>query len=517
MQTYEQAAMIYEEALVDAKAAGGDAVKIVNEVFTRVNAMLTADDKGWVPLSGFSADDQEFGLDLDALKAWSRQLREEMTGAPWMGRGFRLRHSYVWKDGIRYGNIPAPTKGKKNLQEIIDRPGNQLHFFGQGARKRREGRLYSDGVAFWVGNEKTKNIEAIPLWQITDQITDPDGLGLAWAYKREWPQRDLHSGKVTNKTLWYFTDQFKDKRIPKIKVDPNGASPIEEEVSQDSVILDLHANRLDGFVYGSPDALAASAWQGYARDAYMDGRTMQKALASFAFKASVGSAQGGNKAALAFGSPQGAGQTAVMGGANDLVPVSSAGKGYDFDSIRALVAVVATALDVSVIALTANPGDAGSSYGASQTLDLPTRLSMEARRSDHVDFDKRVLRFLGMTEEPDVTFKPYDDGAEVYRSAQALLLEYGADVMTRQELRDRLDDLHGLPNGTVPTEAQRPSVLLAKATAKAVPPAAPAAPASDDGDGAKASVASPAQGRSNGTGGQNGGSATNDLRQDTIN
>lgn len=487
------------EALSEMKAQSSGRDTVVTEAFNKIAAILKAEDKGWTPLFGSGDEDERYGLRLEDLKEWSRKIRESMVGAPWLKRGYGLRSSYIWQNGIRYPNLPEPTRGKRNIRDIINRAGNQIHFFSKEARKRREGRLYSDGIALWLGNETTKDLEALPLGQITDQLLDPDGLGLIWAYRREWQERNLATGEKEPRVQWYFTDQFKDKR-PKGGKIKHGEK--DEPVSATHVIFDQHANRQDGLAYGAPDALAAWVWNQYVRDGYMDGRTMQQALATIAYKATSKTATGAQNASIQYASPQGAGSTAVLG-QNDLTPMATAGRGYDFSSMRELLATVATALDVSVIHLSANPADSGSSYGSALTLDLPTRLAMEARRDEHVELDKRVLRWMGL-EEPEVAFKPYDSGEELYRAAQALILEAQAGVYAPQELRDMLDDLHGRPNGKVP-DGTLPWNNTKSAPAQA-------------GGGASAEppqAASPAQGRSNGTGGQQGGNATNDLRDDT--
>lgn len=488
--------------------------EFVRESFDRVRQLLDREDRYWA-LQWGSGDMRadEFGLTLSDLKSWGKKILPSVVGASWMGRGFRLRANYTWENGIRYGNIPGSkgsgTQGQRNVSKIIDRPGNQLHFFGKEARRKRELALYSEGVAFWKVHQATGDIETIPLRQITGELLDPTGIGLVWAYKREWTEYDITTGNSEKKTRWYFTDRFADRRVKEIRP-AGGGDPVE--VDQAHLIVDQHANGIAGLAYGYPDALAAWIWNNIARDATMDGVSMQQALAMFALKASAGSQDGEKSAALQLASPQGAGNFAVVGGPNDLVPLSSAGKGYDFESLRFLVSIIASGLDVSVIHLTANPGDAGGSYGSAQTLDLPTRLAMAARRDEHVEVDKRMLRLLGV-KDPEVGFIPFNSGEETYRAVQALGLEYAGDTMSRQEYRDRLDDLQGRPNGTVPPEDQRPSVLAAKALAKAVPQQS--SPSGDAGaPGSQKQIASPTQGRSNGTGGQQGGNASNDIRRE---
>ena len=499
----------------------------LKEAFTSVQRMLTRDDAGWVPLVGGSWQaDEQYGLKLADLKQWSKKIREAIVGAPWIGRGFRLRANYVWENGVRYGNVTGSKqvggiKGKKNIQDVIDRPGNQFHFFSKDSRRAREECLYADGVAFWIGNETTRDLEAIPLWQIDDVLLEPNGLGYAVAYKRKWTYYDFTKGEATPLERWYFTDQWATKRPSSIKR-KGESNPIP--VDQKHIIFDLHANRSTGLVFGAPDALAAWVWNGVAREAVGDGRAMQQALATFAMKASVKNQAAATGTALQLATPQTAGSTAVVGQANDLVPMSSAGKGYDFKSLLFLVAIVASSLDVSVVHLTASPGDAGGSYGASQTLDTPTRLAMEARRDLHVDFDARVLRWMG-ADDPDVSFIPFDADEAVYRKIQGLTMALNNDSISRQEFRNMLDDLLGRPNGTVPDEDQRNSVLQAKAMAKVAGTSTTVKDPSKVGDGTSTTTvtrkggggaslpqtANPAQGRSNGTGGQSG--SANDIRR----
>ncbi|MDF2691710.1 MAG: hypothetical protein K0S65_93 [Labilithrix sp.] len=497
---------IFGEAMV-----GDPDPKHLAETWDRVRQIIARDDHGWIEFRGGNgwSDDNQFGLTLDNLKEWGKKIQPAVVAAPWVGAGFRRRADYILQNGIRYGNVPGgpkspATQGKKNIQDIIDRDGNQFHFFGDAARRQCEHSLYSQGIAFWIGNDRTKDLEAIPLWQITDVFLEPNGLGYAWAYLREWSEMDLATGERKARRRWYFTDRFASKRVGQIKVK---GEPEPIEVDQEHVIFDMHANRATGLVFGAPDAVAAWVWNEVARDATLDGRAMQRALATFAMKAQVAGQDSGEATSVKLASAEGAGNTFVGGKDIDFAPLASAGKGYDFTSIRFLVAIVAAALDLSVIDITANPGDAGSSYGAGQLMGLPTRLAMEARRADHVEINKRVLKWMGVAK-PDVNFVPFATGEEVYRSVQALTMELTNGAISLEEYRERLDDLMGRPNGTAPAYDKLHPVLLAKATAKAVPKPAPAA----SGDASAPQTASPAQGKSTGSGDQ--GSAGNDIRRD---
>lgn len=494
----------------------------IKEAFNKVQALLSREDRGWSSVFGASAyPGGPYGLTLLMLQEWGWKLRESIVGAPWIGRGFRLRANYIWEGGIRYGNVPGADggiQGKKNIQNLIDLPKNQRNFFGTTARRQREERLYTEGIALWIGDDNTKILEAIPLWQISDIMLDPDGLGEVMAYRRAWTHRNISTGEPEPMVKWYFTDTYSDLRVPIISIEG-----LDEDVALHHTVFDMHANRASGLAFGAPDAVAAFVWNGIARDAVMDGRAMTQALATFAFKASVKSNTSGQQGAISLASPHGAGATFVTGQANDLAPMANAGKAYDFESLQFLVAIIAAALDVSVIHLTSNPSGIKSAGKAAQDLDLPTQLAMMARRDEHIELDKRVLKWMDV-KDPDVTFIPYDTGDVIYRSIQSLVMEYQQGTMTRQELRNRFDDLMGRPNGTVPDIEDIPAVQLAKVMATITGAEITTTDTDKTGNDTTKTIVpsgatvpqtgSPTQGRANGTqGGQGGGAASNDVRR----
>ncbi|UOE45980.1 hypothetical protein [Agromyces larvae] len=470
----------------------GHSKEFLRESFDRVMDLIKREDIGWLKFRGTGHHDDPLGLSLEDLKKWSGQIRESVVGAPWIGRGLRLRHSNIWRGGIQYKGVPkGGSQGVRDIQKLIDDPRNQRAFFGKTARRRREGSLYHDGVAFWIGNERRKILEPIPLEQITGQIEDPDGLGEIWAYRREWTKRNLETGKTDQMIRWYFTDQYVEHRVKSIKV-VGGKSEI---VDQAHVIFDQHANSMVGMMYGSPDALAAYIWNGIARDAFMDGRTMTQAMATFAFKASVGTPRAGENASMKYADATTPGSTAVLGATQDLVPLASAGKGYDFTSLRALTAIVAAALDVSNAALTADSTDA--SFRSAASLDLPTRLLMEVRRDEHIDFDERVLRWMG-AKDAVAYFIPFTDDSDVYRKVQAAVLKWNTGLYSEDDMKAELEAILGNPlAGDVPDGVLLPNNTKTLAATK---------PAT----ASTASTAAPDQGRSNGTGGQD--SSGSDIR-----
>lgn len=470
---------------LDSADPSAPGTELIRESFDRVMAMLRRDDEGWSnPLFG---SDPIQGLSLENLKDWGRKIRPSVVGAPWIGQGFRLRYSYVWRDGMQYADLPASKK------KLMDTAQNQANFFGVSARRKRELSLYADGVAFWIGNSSTKQLEAIPLAQITDQFLDPNGSGEIWAYRREWTERSLTTGKAKDIVRWYFSDLFVDKRVKTIKVDEGSQ---REQVDQQHVIFAQNANPMTGMAYGSPDALAAYVWNDVVRDSYYDGITMTRAMATFAFKASVGSKKAGEDGSLKYAGPEGPGSTAVLGVTNDLVPMSSAGKGYDFTTLRSLTAIIAASLGISNIALTADTAAAGSSYGAAQTLETPVQFAMEVRREEHVEFEARILAWMG-AKNASAYFIPFASDSDIYRKVQAAILKWNTGLYSEEEMKAELSAILGDPTSTpVPKGVMLPNN---EKTVKAQQPKEQTS-----------STPAPDQGSSNGTGGQD--SSGDDLK-----
>lgn len=496
------------EAISATRSTSDGRDNILTEALTNVTAMLQREDRGWELLSGGEAL-TDAGLSLDDLKAWSLKLREDVVGAPWIKHGFSLRSSYIWQGGIQYDGVRKGGSGKGvNVQELIDNPRNQRAFFNKQARRRREGMLYHDGLAVWIGNDETKLIEVVPLAEITAILCDPDHSDIIYAYRREWSHRGEKGVRQTMKR-WYFVDAYKDQSDKEIWVIPQDSTdPVKEEVEKGYTAFDMHANSVEGWAFGAPDALAAWIWNKIARDLYMDGVDVSSAMASIVFTASSKSAKGSQNASTQLATPMGAAGSVVLGGASEMGVMSSAGQGYDFSRIREVIALIATALDVSNIHLTSNPGDAGSSYGSAQSLDLPTRLAMEARRDEHIDLDLRVLRWMAgsgkAADEIKVYFKSLEDGTEVYRRLQAVTLPWLQGVISDEVYKELAAAALG-----VPSLGDTPDGMLFPNNKKSLP----RKDIDADGSGGTGSTGSPSQGQSSGLDDAKNGAR--DARSDT--
>lgn len=496
----EEMLTVLEAAQHADSAASKSSSVIIKEGLENVRAMLAREDEGWEIFQG-GAGRPESGLSLKDLKSWAAKIHEaSLVG--WMKQGYMLRSTYVWQGGIQYRGIPSESRGRGvNVQEKIDDPINQRSFFSPEARLRREKRLYAEGIALWIGNDRTKELKVVPLDQIVGTLSDPDDESIIYAYKREWSHRKPNGDHET-KVRWYFVDTYKDKAAD-ITIEGE-----LQKAEKDWTAFDMHANSTDGWKFGVPDALGAWIWNNYAKQLYMDGLDVSEAMASIVFLASGKTVTGANNAANQLATAQGAGGAAVVGAGNTLSAMSTAGKAFDFSQAREIIAVIATSLSVSNIALTSNPGDAGSSYGSASTLDLPVRLAMMARRDEHVALDRRVLRWMAgpkAFENIQVYFNSLDDGADLYRRLQAVTLPWLQGVITDDKYKELVADVLGVPSlGTTPAGMLLPNNKDSLARKDI----------DTDGGGGTGSTGAPTQGRPSGLGDSN--SASRDARTDNI-
>jgi hypothetical protein len=174
-----------------------------------------------------------------------------------------------------------------------------------------------------------------------------------------------------------------------------------------------------------------------------DGSRILKSLAMFAWQLKAKSRNGATQAAASIATPQAAGSMAIMGSDMELnsLPRSNS---VDLGSGRALAAMVASALEVSVVTLMSDPGSSGA-YGTAQTLDVPTIKAMQARQKIWEQLFGRVLRFFGASAKAGVKWPKMEQEA-TYRQIQAISLAYEAGALWEDEYREAvLDELDVVP------------------------------------------------------------------------
>lgn len=500
----EISAKITEKQLAEAYNEAQNMQLRLEESMSNLSLML--DGQGWIELSEYPTD----GPSLAQIQDAGRKLRNLAGLNSHIGRGKRQRHAYIWEGGIHHDNIPTGGKqGVSNVQKVIDDPVNQANFFGATAREVQEGACYTNGIYMVVGEDgkpgTPKRLRNLPLYQITAHMVNPDDPTEVWAVRRSWStdgviENDNRSpgarGDLEHE--WIFVHEHKGKETADVKY--NGGT---EKVNKKKRVFIEIVNRQDGWTWGLPDAVAAMAWADQYRRGVLNGLKMQEALATLAFKLKAQTAKGANNAAAKVADSANKGGTAAMVDGMDITALATAGRGYDFDSLRPVLSIVATSLDVSVVALSSDPGAAGSSYGAGQLLDLPTKLAMEARREVHIQFERQILNWLGAPDAR-VWFNSLTDGTELYRAVQAILLKWSTGMYEAEEIKSELEGLFGHETiGPIPD-----GILL--------PNNKDSLPRKDiDSDGVATTTPAPNQGQADGVGGD-GDESGNDVRTDTL-
>jgi hypothetical protein len=419
--------------------------EMLKESYTSMaQAILQFEDNGWNP-PGIPS---KKGFTLNEIKATSAKIRETTEGNPLLKRGAGLRTSYIFGRGVHFNEQPP------RVQRYLEIPQNQDVLFSPEAQVINERSHFTDGQFFVLGNSTTKTFQRIPFDQITGVVTNPDDEEDIWYYRRSWSRsaENLLNGSSTNKELqvWYPTDTYNPA---------NGrfASKIQNHpVDANFRMFASRVNRRAGQVWGVPDAFPALPWAHAYNEYLKDGSRMLKALSMFAWQLKSKTRSGAASAAAAIATPSTSGSTAVLGNDMELssLPRASA---IDLTDGRPLGSMVASALEVSVVALLSDPGTSGA-YGTAQTLDVPTIKAMEARQHVWTQFYSRVMRFIG-AKEVEINW-PKIETESSQRMMQALALARETNAIWDDEYREAVIETLDIPklhDTMPPTQGEEPA------------------------------------------------------------
>lgn len=376
---------------------------------------------------------EDTGPDLQQLKEASKRIRESTALDGILKNGLKVRTAYIWRGGIHYSGIPGKSQGRGvNVQARIDKPVNQRNFFSQAAREKREAALYSDSQPFIVGDSKDWSLHAIPISQITGDLRNPEYDDEIWAYRREYTDYSAEA-KGQSKVEWIFAETFKDQRKGRSTLKYKGQT---EPIATSKVMFGEPVNGNTGWAYGTSDALAAIRYAGEYDGAMNAGLDVTEGLARIIGSIKKNSETGANDVAVKVGQNGAFGNLSAVGLNNDITMFQTAGNAYDFNKLLPVLARFAAALGVSVIELSANPGNAGGSYGAARSMTPMTEAMTAARRAYHVALDRQVLIWLGAKAETlDVWFDPIMTLESRYRGEQLIELRMGTGLYDGIEIK----------------------------------------------------------------------------------
>lgn len=438
------------------------AYETLTESLEDVKRSLAFEDRGWSLFYGSEIGEND-GITLDELHDASGKIRKDLVGIPTLGRAAELRALHVWAKGVIIpGTERSPGRGApSSLRTFFADRVNQENLFSDSAHIEMEHAAATDGNFLLLGENSNKRVRRIPIHEIHDVYVNPDFPEEVWAYRRVWnPGTNSEPS-----TFWYYTDRFTGTKASAIRT---GAGA-EIDVDDRYTVLDLRFNRQIGWPLGIPDLVSAVPWARLYTQGMKRGDRVQEALSRIIFKATANTPQGVNTMAVKIAGATGAGNTLAGVQGNDITPLATAGRGYDFSSLQPIAAMVAQAAGVDVVNLLASPGAAGSSYGAAAVLSPSTKRTAIARQNLWKEYLKRVIRWA-TGSDAEITF-PEIDEIDQYRATQASVLAHASGLIHDDEARadmlaaagivslhDKVPDFHShdVEEGTVNQQTAAP-------------------------------------------------------------
>lgn len=392
------------------------------------DVILSMDDKGWNPFGPYLNSLDAFSL--ETLKQLSVHLTERVDGNPLLKRGLGLRTSYVFGKGVEYEGISA------RVRDLMESDNAQSVLFSSQAMAINEHSHFTSGQFFVLGDINSKRVQRVPFSQITGWVTDPDDIEFVRYYRRTWTRHSQETGgQAVQVSVWYPSDLY-------TPVGSYVRTIQNQRVDTSKVMFASMVNRRAGTAWGVPDAFSAYPWAHAYNEYLKDGSRILKSLAMFAWQLKSKSKTGATAAAATIATPNSAGSTAILGADMELSSLPRSGS-VDLGNGRPLAAMVASALEVSVVTLMSDPGSSGA-YGTAQTLDVPTIKAMQARQKIWEQFFKRVIKFMG-ARNVEVKW-PKMESEATYRQIQAISLAYESGGLWEDEYRSAiLDELDVVP------------------------------------------------------------------------
>ena len=386
-------------------------------------SMLNIEDEGWTKL-GIHFDDTD-AFTLTQLHLLSKALIERTDGNPLLKRGLGLRTSYIFGRGLEIGNLSS-----QRIRNLIDDPQNQAALFSAEAMAINERSNFTSGQMFILGDNSSKKLQRIPFNEITGWVTNPDDAETIYFIRRSWSRKAI-DGNALEVHEWYPVDTYTGPRTTRVIQN--------QPVNYNKTMFPFMVNKRAGNVWGVPDCFSAYPWA-YAYNEYLkDGSRILKSLSMFAWQLKSKSKAGATSAAATIATPSTAGSTAILGADMELSALPRTSNSVDLGNGKPLAAMVASALEVSVVALLSDPGTSGA-YGVAQTLDMPTTKAMQSRQKLWENYLKRVLLFFG-EKKADIKW-PKMENESSYRQLQSLALANESGAIWPDEYRNAvLDEL----------------------------------------------------------------------------
>lgn len=399
----------------------------------KLDALDAIMDRGWVSIFGGAFDDRE-GPTLEQVKQAASRNRE-MSLNPHVGGGLELIFSYVWDEGIHYAGFSRERRGRTGGESVwdkIDNPINQQEFFGTEARKQRQAAYYYDGMVLYAGNDDDETLQQVSIKNIDDDYRNPNRADEIWAYRYVWTEHQLDAPDK-HRVEWIFAHKHMDKIKGRKFLTYHGH---REPIATNKRMFVSKSNPIVGWAYGTADVQRGISWAEDYRAAMLDGKKMNAAMASIWATMKKNTLAAAQDSAVKLGQATTGGRVAMVGQANEMMAMTTAGQAYDFQRLLPLLANFAAGIGVSTVALSMNSGNAGGSYGAAKALDGPERALTKIRRDMAVELDREILVWLGAkADDLEIWFDPIIDPTEHYRAEQSIELRLGTGLYEGDEIK----------------------------------------------------------------------------------
>lgn len=355
------------------------------------NLELSREDAGWDLLTQQGKQD----MSRAGIIRHAEQHRVMVIANPLIRRGSYLTAAYVFGQGV--GTTVKGDKPNALCQGFLDDPVVRRVFSGAAAQEQNQVALGTDGNIFFAlpTDRETgeTTIREIPMDEISEIITAPGDRQNIRYYLRRWAELNPQTGRWEQKKALYPELRYMPlTQQRRVQLSPTESAPVQWNVP----VYHMAPNRLKGQQWGTADVFSAIPWaRGYS-DFLNDWARLVKALSRIAFRVtSKGKPSQSNQARreAARLSEMPAGSTVAMGPGMDMEPMPKTGATIDSESARPLATMVAAAFGFSVTTLLSDPGATGA-RAVAETLNLPTRLSMEARQEVWREARRQILEYV---------------------------------------------------------------------------------------------------------------------------
>lgn len=365
------------------------------------DAELAMEDQGWWRLTAQG----QYEFSRNGLQRATDVSRVAAIVNPLLKRGVALRTAYVWGQGLSISARDADVNDL--IQGFLDDPGNRASFSGEQAQERQERTCATDGnlifACFTSPLTGRVQVRTFLFDEILDVITNPEDRTEPWFYLRQWSTIGLlpsgsgvgaASANQVRRSYYPALGYYPAQRVQSINGIP---------VAWDTPVLHARVNDLDGWQWGIGDIYAALPWARMYNEFLVDWARIARALSKFAWRLSGDRSSKARAAAArvqqvatdvdSLGGGNRAGQLAASGPGMSLDAIPKTGATLDSQSGKPLAAMVASAIGIPVTMLLADPGQTGA-RAVAETLDRPTELEMEQRRSFHRDVRRQLLDYV---------------------------------------------------------------------------------------------------------------------------